>query len=186
MFQGCEGKGRLIVNEGLNLSFSLKRRDTMKDSLRFLVITTIGCLLLAGCSNRPAEQETNWEPTPYDTVNNFEGVTLDFKEGTVSEAGGTVIWKNDTDREYTYGKSFVMEKKVDGNWRQVPVIEKNYGFEDIGYILNASDRQEQIIEWEWLYGVLAEGEYRLVKDIYDVSEPGDSKQYNLAAEFVLE
>ncbi|MDD4170035.1 MAG: hypothetical protein PHD36_07265, partial [Desulfotomaculaceae bacterium] len=36
--------------------------------------------------SRPAVT-TDWEPTTYTTVNNFDGVTMTVKEGTVSSKG---------------------------------------------------------------------------------------------------
>jgi len=41
------------------------------------------------------------------------------------------------------------------------------------------------IEWDWLYGSLDTGEYRIVKNILDFRSTGDYDQYKLAAEFTI-
>ncbi|MGO4890702.1 immunoglobulin-like domain-containing protein, partial [Anaerobacillus sp. MEB173] len=91
-------------------------------------------LFLSGCgssSNNP--KGTDWEPTVYETVNNFDGVTMIVKEGTVSSTGLTVIFENNTDKQCIYGEDFLLEKKIKGRWYQVPVVlDGNYGFNSIG------------------------------------------------------
>jgi len=79
-----------------------------------------------------------------------------------------------------------LEKKISGSWYQVPVvIEGNYGFDAIGYELASGGHGEWAVDWEWLYGSLETGEYRIVKDILDFRGSGEYDTYYLAAEFVI-
>lgn len=151
----------------------------MKRRLRLFLLMVIGLLLIGGCREKE-------ELMSHDVVNALEGVTMVFEEGTVSSEKGTVLFVNETATEYTYGEYFELEWKKDGDWVQVPTVLKSYGFNDIGYTLQPFESAAQIIEWEWLYGVLESGEYRLVKEILERNEAGNPKTHMLAAEFEVE
>jgi len=176
----------------------------MKKYLYLFVCLAISLALLAGCgnygnSNSPEETEktvkktassqpteTTWEPTIYETVNNFDGVTMTAKEGTSSSTGLTVFFRNKSSSQCIYGEYFLLEMKINGNWFQVPtVIDSNYGFNDIGYQLASGDDGEWAVDWDWLYGSLDTGEYRIVKDILDFRGSGEYDTYYLGAEFAI-
>jgi len=129
---------------------------------------------------------TDWKPTIYESVNNFEGVTMVVKEGTASPVSVTIVFKNDSDRQCIYGQYFCLEKIRNGKWYQVPVsIDGNYGFDDIGYNLAPGDSGEWTAEWEWLYDRLNTGEYRIVKDLLVLKDSGEYDTHYLAAEFTI-
>ncbi|MCT4686580.1 M56 family metallopeptidase [Vallitalea sp.] len=138
-------------------------------------------------SNTLSDKTTDWEPTTYETVNNFDGVTMTLKEGTDSSTSLTLVIKNNSSSQCTYGEYFWLEKKIDGNWYQVPVvIDGNYGFNDIGYDLASGEEREWQVDWDWLYGNLDTGEYRIVKDILDFRSTGDYDKYYLTAGFAVD
>jgi len=177
----------------------------MKRYLCLLVCITISLTFLSGCgshddSNSAEETEntvmktdliqsaetTDLEPTINETVNNFAGITMTVKEGTVSPTGLTVVFENNSGNQCTYGDFFLLEKKINERWYQVPVaINGNYGFNDIGYDLALGDNGEWKVDWDWLYGSLDTGEYRIVKDMLDFRNTGDYDKYYLAAEFII-
>jgi hypothetical protein len=136
-------------------------------------------------STQPADT-TDWKPTTFETLNNFEGVTMSVKEGAVSPSKLTVVFENKSSSQCIYGEPYWLEKKIDGAWYQVPVAIKSYGFTSIGYILAPGDKSEWTEDWNWLYGNLDAGEYRIVKDILDFRKTGDYDTYYLAAEFSIE
>ena len=140
-------------------------------------------------STQESNDKTNKDglkPTIYETVNNFPGVTMTIKEGTVTPNGLTVIFENKSKSEATYGEFFAIEKKIEGKWYQLAVvIEGNYAFNSIGYNLNPEEKKEFEVNWNWLYGSLDVGEYRIVKDVLDFRGTGDYDKYYLAAEWNL-
>jgi uncharacterized protein YceK len=178
----------------------------MNKYVSLLICISIGLILLSGCGSKntnnsaegnkdtvtnahsnQSDEATDWKPTIYETVNNFDGVTMSAKEGTVSSTGLTVILENNSDKQGIYGEEFWVEKKINGSWYQVPIaIDGNYGFPSIGYDLASSAVKEWSVEWEWLYGSLDPGEYRIVKDILDFRKTGDYDEYFLTAEFTIE
>ena len=58
-----------------------------------------------------------------------------------------------------------IEKQKDGNWYDVKTVIKDYGFNEIGYLPNNKGEVEFNVDWEWLYGKLPLGKYRLLKQV---------------------
>ncbi|MDE5414257.1 immunoglobulin-like domain-containing protein [Alkalihalobacterium chitinilyticum] len=159
----------------------------MKSYFCWLFCVVLSLMLLAGCgSSSDSPKGTEWEPTIYETVNNLDGVTMIVEDGTVSSTGLTVIVENNSDKQCIYGEYFLLEKKIEGRWYQVPVaLDGEYGFNDIGYDLDSSDVREWAVDWDWLYGSVDPGDYRIVKDILDFRKAGDYDKYYLTAEFTI-
>ncbi|MGN1444091.1 MAG: immunoglobulin-like domain-containing protein [Acutalibacteraceae bacterium] len=42
---------------------------------------------------------------------------------------------------------------------------KNYGFNDIGYLVDEFNEVTFIMDWSWLYGELSKGSYRIIKQV---------------------
>lgn len=126
------------------------------------------------------------KPTTFETVNNFQGVTMNVKKETVSSSKLTVIFENNSSNQGIFGECFSLERKFDEKWYQVPIsISGNYAFTSIGYNLNSGETRELMVDWKWLYGSLGAGEYRIIKDILDFRGTGDYDTYYLAAEFSI-
>ncbi|HZK33400.1 MAG TPA: immunoglobulin-like domain-containing protein [Tissierellaceae bacterium] len=119
-------------------------------------------------------------------VNNFDGISMNIKEGSVSSTKLTVIFDNNSDKQGMYSDDFLLESKIKGDWYQVPTIIDEYGFHDIGYELPPSGNKELTIDWDWLYGSLDTGEYRIIKKILDFRDTGDHDEYYLAAQFTID
>lgn len=158
----------------------------MKKSF-FLALTLLVSFLLVACGNGNGDSTStnDWESIHYDTANNFDGVSMNIKEGSVSPTGLTVVFENNSDKQGIYSDDFLVEKETEGDWYQVPIIIDEYGFNDIGYELPPSEIEELTIDWDWLYGSLDTGEYRIVKKLLDSRDPGDFDEYNLTAQFTL-
>ena len=60
-----------------------------------------------------------------------------------------------------------MEKENGGTWIRVEPIIDNYGFTMIGYLPDENDEVVFDLNWEWLYGELPKGSYRLLKRVDD-------------------
>lgn len=126
------------------------------------------------------------EPTQYDIVNNFNDVIMVVKEDSVSPTEVTLVFENHSENEAIYSDDFVLEKESNGNWYQVPTVIENYGFNDIGYNLLPDEVEDFTVEWEWLYGSLDSGKYRVVKRVLDFRRTGDYEGYYLTAEFTID
>ncbi|MBE5871627.1 MAG: hypothetical protein E7294_10260 [Lachnospiraceae bacterium] len=64
--------------------------------------------------------------------------------------------------ELSFGEDFVLQKKEGKIWKEADIVlEGEYGFNDIAHLITPEDRTEYEYDWEWLYGTLAPGEYRV-------------------------
>jgi len=159
----------------------------MKKYLLLFNCLIISLIVLSGCESFGGSKSTDLESTAHETVNNLDGVTMDVKKETVSSTGLTVIFENNSDKLCIYGDYFLLEKEIAGKWYEVPVIlDDDYGFNDIGYEVDSAEVGEWAVDWEWLYGDLDTGKYRIVKDILDFRKAGDYDKYHLAAEFLID
>lgn len=94
------------------------------------------------------------------------------------EGDGTAVLKltNAGPTVLMYGEDYRIEKKVDGEWRIVPL---DRAFNSIGYMLQPGGEQELKVD----IGGLGPGEYRVVKTIW---AEGLDLSAELAAAFVIE
>lgn len=83
----------------------------------------------------------------------------------VSKTGATLIIKDTNDIPYTYGEWYKIEQNVDSKWHEIKTIIDNYGFNSIGYLPDENNLVKLVINWEWLYGKLSKGNYRILKEV---------------------
>ena len=112
-------------------------------------------------------------------------IIMQVKDGIATPSGATITLKNFTGIEYTYGESYTVQRKTDNGWIDVVPILENYGFTAIGYILPPMESEEIIIDWEWLYGTLPAGDYRIAKEALFVKSQGDYDTFALYATFSI-
>lgn len=163
-----------------------KRSGLMKRFYSMLIPSLLlGFTLLLACSN--FSNQPDLEPSEHDDI----AVLEDFKsialQDSITPTSATFVYDNRTDTTFTLGEAYSLEINLDDAWYQVPVIlEDEYGFHDIGYESPPDEMIEMEINWEWLYGTLEPGEYRIVQEVLDVHEPGDYETYTIATEFEIE
>ncbi|MBR3523968.1 MAG: hypothetical protein IKN87_04755 [Bacilli bacterium] len=117
----------------------------------------------------------------------FADVNIRVKNDTLTNVGATFILTNKSTTEtYVYGNPYYLEIKENGNWHKLETINQLY-FTLPAYNLTPGQSKEIDINWEYCYGKLKSGIYRLVKD---VSRSGDepideSKIKYIYAEFEI-
>lgn len=159
----------------------------MQRHLILLILMTIILTLIVGCDRTEPNNEIDWEPTQYGDVNELDNVTMEAKEEGLTPTRITVVLENNSDIDLQYGEFFILEKKFNQKWYEVPVtLEGDYGFNDIAYALPVGERVEVEIDLEWLYGSIESGQYRIIKDVLEFKDTGDYYKHYLAAEFTIE
>ena len=120
------------------------------DMKRLTAILLILVVLLWGCA-----KESTYQPT------GAENVTMRLSD--VTAAGVTVVIQDDNREPFVYGEWFVIEREKDGVWYEVKTKITNYGFNEIGWLTDESGELTMTVNWEWLYGKLPAGQYRILK-----------------------
>lgn len=79
--------------------------------------------------------------------------------------------------EPTTGSYFNLEVSEDNQWKAVKTLpQKNdIAWTEEAWIIPLNDSVQWKVNWEWLYGKLPEGNYRIAKKITDSSEGGESR-----------
>lgn len=106
-------------------------------------------------------------PIPGQADSEIDGVSMTILPGTVTSKGLTLMIHDDNEQHYTYGEWYQLLRNDGSGWSEVPaVIEGDYGFGDIGLMTDESGILTLEIDWQWLYGELDAGSYRIVKALY--------------------
>lgn len=125
--------------------------------------------------------------TKHESLKELEGVTMFTKEGSVNGKGLTLRFGNKIKPEVIYGEDFILEKKIDESWYELPVIiDGEYGFNDVGHEITFEGGPDWDVDWQWLYGELQEGQYRIIKEVLNLEENGDYESYYLVTDFEIE
>lgn len=118
------------------------------------------------------------------------GLTLSVKDVTPS---GMTLVCTQSGGQFTEefgslitGESYYLVKIKNKRGKLVPTVIKDYGFNAIAYIVPLNTDTEFKIDWEWLYGELKPGTYRLVKGFTEMRENGNHIDAEYWVEFVIE
>lgn len=154
---------------------------------------------------RPTAVETNAdvldvpesEPEPSEPAFDLSGleesaVALDAPEGlamTVVSQSGTEIEveiQNNGEKEVTYGSPYFLEYCWQDSWYEVPSVLDSWAFTSIAYVVRPESSARWEEDFEWIYGTLPPGQYRIVKDVLvDREDTSQYDRYELAAEFAI-
>ena len=147
-----------------------------------------------------AEQESELEIVDISSVDavstdvrqgeSYDEIALYFSLKNITPTGATLVFDQyDADAskgQLEYGDDYVIEVLRNGEWEEAPiVVEGDYGFHDIAYTLPCENITQRESDWNWLYGELEPGEYRIGKSVLDFIESGNFDKYMVYAHFVL-
>ena len=114
----------------------------------------------------------------------YEQISLNIKSSTVTNKGATFILKNNTDEEYGYGESYIIEKFENDSWKELDTLTGDpLSWNEMLYILKSNEEREVNINWSFGYGELKSGTYRLVKNSFRKNNSPESRTYTVYAEF---
>lgn len=119
-------------------------------------------------------------------INENNLVSISVNEESITNSKAIFVLVNHTDETYIYGEPYFIEYEKDSIWYELTPIN-NMDFNYIAYILKSKESREIVVDWEYHYGKLAPGKYRIIKDVFrdlDIPiEPSD-KVY-IGAEFII-
>lgn len=97
-----------------------------------------------------------------------------------SQNGADVKWELTTESAFD-----IQRMNGNGMWEEVPFIPTEYPvvWNDMAYLISENDDTVIHTRWDYLYGELFTGYYRIHKRVYDFGGPEGSDVYDLYAEF---
>lgn len=138
--------------------------------------------ILMLCSCAAENNETNQENENFGE--DEWGITLSVEN--ISPTGATVVFTQSGGNptgELTTGSYYRVEK--DG--KELPyVLEGDIAWTAEAYMIMPEKTFSMEANWEWLYGKLEPGEYRIFKGVSDFRGPGDSDSKEYFADFTIE
>ena len=95
-------------------------------------------------------------------------VEIEIKD--LTNKGMKIIIHDHNHNKIIYGSEFHLEKYVNNNWDSIYTIDDNYAFNDMAYYVNEDGILEMDQNWEYMYGELPKGIYRIVKNVFFESD----------------
>ena len=138
-----------------------------------LVICIVGVIVMSQLKSNEAE------------FNPVDNVTMEIVEGTLTNTGAAIVITDLSGEDNTYGEWYRIDKLEEGKWYELEdIVEGNVGWHAIGHSVGEDNKLTMEVDWEWLYGSLENGKYRIVKDFSSKKNPYDNR--HVAAEFTIE
>lgn len=158
---------------------------------RWLTLTLAGLLTLslAGCgssdgasssvpqgiNSTSSETSSAGGDSSVQTKEDLWGLTLSVKD--VTPTGLTLVITQEggsPSGELQYGGAYTLEVEQDGTWQNVPdIVDGNFAWDGMAYLVTMDGETEQAVDWDWLFGPLSPGHYRLSKEFMDFRDTGD-------------
>lgn len=115
------------------------------------------------------------------------GLNLSVKN--VTPAGATLVITQsggNPSGELKYGSEYKIQSLNGDTWEDVPyVTEVDVGWTYEAYMVEMDTDSEIELSWDWLYGSLTAGQYRIVKQFMDFRGSGDYDTENYYATFEI-
>lgn len=129
-----------------------------------------------------AKNRENLEDKCMLKFDDLEGVSMIIKKGTLTKSGATVIITDNSNRDNIYGSDYYLQQKENGKWVNLKT-KNDLLFTSIGYHVGEDHILELKVNWEYHYGKLKKGNYRILKS---TSESGEGTDHYITSEFTIE
>lgn len=157
-----------------------------------IILLVCSIMLLVGCgrmgSNQGVDMADNFGEGAETDPEHNDMLGLNLSVIDISRTGLCLICSQSGGQPtgtLKTGSSYNLEKYEGENWHPVIPIINNYGWQLQTFTIYKNHDTEFNIDWEWLYGKLGIGIYRLEKKIIDFREPGDQDEYTYYVEFEI-
>lgn len=131
----------------------------MKKTLCMIPLLLIIVSIMAGCSNTVTTAKTK---SAY-VVTEVENVRMSISN--ITPTGARLTIEDTNAPQNVYGQWFALETRSGSDWYGLQTIIENFGFNDLGYLPNENGEVTFDVDWEWLYGKLPQGTYRIIKQV---------------------
>lgn len=135
--------------------------------LRISICGIIALGLATGCTNN-RKADFYYSEEEQSEKEKLANITTEISD--ISSTGATVIITDTNEEPYIYGEWYRIEKEENGKWIELKTKITEYGFDSIGFSIDENNKVKFMIDWEWLYGELEMGNYRIVKKLDNLHE----------------
>lgn len=156
-------------------------------ALVFALVCVFG---LVACT---AKTEKDTSQNPVETENSEEttnewGITLETEN--VTSTGLTIVCHQSNGKnvsELNTGSYYVIQKLEKDDWVDVEYLPQEYdiAWTSEAWIIQKENTTKWDVNWEWLYGELSAGEYRIGKEIMNFRGTGDYDTEIIYADFII-
>ena len=123
---------------------------------KFFPIAICGILILAISLFFITNKESN--------ITSFKDVKFYFEEDSLTPSQATFIIENTLSNEISFDEEYFLEKKAKNKWYELDTINDLFVNEPL-YTLDIDEQFSKKLNWEYAYGKLSKGTYRVVKKI---------------------
>lgn len=148
----------------------------------FVFLLTMTFLFVSGCSRTVNASGGGEEVDEWGISLSAENVTATGMTLVCTQSGGTPTGELQT------GSFYALERMVDGVWSPVHPLsgpESEIAWTMVAWMIQPDSTTRWDVNWEFLYGELEPGTYRIQKEIMDFRGPGDFTEKLYYAEFAI-
>ena len=142
----------------------------MKKTVISLCFVLLLAIVLSGCSGRPFSKTEAMERIKEDTDKDISLVISAFDNESCS-ADISVV--NNSGRKINFGEDFYIQRKSGSRWKSVEFINGESAWNTVMFTAESKGELSWTIHWKSRYGVLGEGQYRIVKPYYSGSSKSE-------------
>ena len=149
--------------------------------MKKILALILGLILLTACTRIVKVEDVKVAEDEW-------GLTLSAEN--VTPSGMTIVFNQMNGKqtgELQTGDWYALYTEKNGEWKELPFIvadDLNVAWNSVAYMIPKGGQVPFEVTWEWLYGKLIPGKYRINKEVMDFREAGDfdKKLYSLEFE----
>lgn len=153
---------------------------------KLIILTVLMMLAFSACGNQAGEN--GGDPEGYREGSQIEEIGLSLEVKKIKDTGATLVFRQSGGNpagELSFG-SYSIERYENEEWVEVPVVVKGqYAFTLLGHLIALEDDTKCKLDWEWLYGELSSGEYRIGMRVSDRKGIAGYDEYMIYGYFEL-
>ena len=156
----------------------------MKKLLLILITILMFCSCTVSEQNTETQENKN-EPEIFENAEQDDwGITLSVTD--VTPTGLTVVFKQSGGNptgELMTGSYYRLDNK---DKELAFIVEGDVAWTAEAYMIQKDEEIKMQVNWQWLYGTLEPGTYKIFKGVMDFRGPGDFDEREYSAEFTVE